>query len=466
MISDERVIQANPPLQLSSGVKGNIDPIVSASALQHSSSSFPVESVSALSIVNDSATSVKANKIKSVRIDDNKILIGDLIGEQISFDESSKTEQSISSQNLIILPGTATSSLSKFHDGSLEVTSTNVSGWQMHSDDIASPIDDSSEDHAEIDQTSTEASIENNRLDHDVLDTRTEDEAPDIDDDVLPLSGPQGQVISDRHLSVEATEDTDITTPIEMRDSQTEIDVYTSLLSGECKDPSLSKEGEHSRNDTNEKEISEYQEEVPDYLNVEEGGTEAVKSGESSVSETNDNDDLFVEANELVKKTLTAVAGPDQSDSSMTSGLLARSVFCTEYVNVWPSEEHQKARRTESTVVETGSTEEGSPSDSKSREPSFSDLIDSDEMNRDSLEDDFDKLVAETNPSPSCLHSTADTKAAVPFTSSNDPQSSLTPIPSSLHQPTILEAGTNLACQYKSVNSCTIFIIKYFFLFN
>ena len=305
--------------------------------------------------------------------------------------------------------------------------------------ELISPTEDSSEDHAEIDRTSTEASIENNKLDHDVVDSRTEDEAPDIDDDNLPLSGFPGPFLCERLLSVEITEGTDITTPIEMRDSHTEREDIASMVeSGDGREKST-----NSKCDTNEKEISDFEDDVVD-MKVREGvqmtDSDGQSLGDAQVAEVFDSGDASCCEDPLPSKSEKnrELSGSSfdlhEKKSSMTS----------EYANVWPTEESRKARRTESTVVETGSNDECSPTDSKSRDPSFSDLLNSDEMNRDSLEDEFDKLVAEADSTPSSIPSlpvdSTVTESDLP--SSKLPLSSF---PSSSHQPTILEAGTILA---------------------
>lgn len=428
----ESVIQANPIIQHSSDSKSDPFPLALPTVVPLSISTS-IESASVQSAMDDKSSSPKILKLKSVCIDDQNALVSD--NKQVSFDESSHTE--------IILTAEVSSAVDT---SSIVLTNIQPSAYHSHSDEIISPIDDSSEDHAEIEQTSTEASIENNRLEHDILDTRTEDEAPDIDDDVLPLSAIHSHIISERLLSVEATEDTDITTPIEMRDSHTEKDVNTSLLSGEYKDPFASK-GDNSRNDTNEREISELQEDVP--FSLDESSSKVIAQVNASHAEVHHGDDIFIDQDKVSElPSLKSINVSDLSNSSKISdNPSARSVFSTEYINVWPSEENRKARRTESTVVETGSTDEASPSDSKSREPSFSDLLDSDEMNRDSLEDEFDKLVVEADASPSSFPSLPTDHNAENATAPYSNPSTLTQIPSSSHQPTLSETGTILACQ-------------------
>lgn len=319
--------------------------------------------------------------------------------------------------------------------GSSFVKTENLSHVVMDGQsDVLSPVYDSSEEHAEIDCTSTEASVENNRLEPDVLDTRTEDEAPDIDDDVLPFSAVHGPYLSERLLSVEATEDTDITTPMEMRDSHTERDTNASQLESVDGRDSQHPSDDISLNDTNEREISEFQELPASFIDVE------VDTKEASISEIKDSEVFVDDTADPIGDSFPANVVESPSYDKIPNNERFKSVLTAEYGNVWPTDENRKARRTESTVVETGSTDDCSPSDSKSRERSFSDLVDSDEINRDSLEEEFDKLYAEAD-SPSSIPSLHNDHVIDEHPNTTHCKSSNL-IPSSPLQPTILEAGT------------------------
>ncbi|MPC61291.1 hypothetical protein E2C01_055360 [Portunus trituberculatus] len=70
-----------------------------------------------------------------------------------------------------------------------------------------SPTENSSEDHAEIERTSTEISPDSVRFDQDILDTRTEDEAPDLDDDLIPSSPVPGQELNSEEFNRDSLED-------------------------------------------------------------------------------------------------------------------------------------------------------------------------------------------------------------------------------------------------------------------
>ncbi|KAF2357519.1 hypothetical protein FHG87_011724 [Trinorchestia longiramus] len=367
-------------------------------------------SASATSVV----TSVKNSKTKSVRIEDVDVYDSD--------------RQSFEGSSIYVYPKslgvTSTSAVSI-----TDATSRPSSHFAPNDgqSDLLSPADESSEDQAEMDRTSTE---ENNRFEPDVLDTRTEDEAPDIDDDIFPVSGIHGPYLSERLLSVEATEDTDITTPMEMRECQTEKDTNASQLESEGGGQFSKNVSDNSQNDTNEKEISDFQELPASYI---EGDNK-----EEPTSEAKDSEVFIDDAAEPRAVAMATVHPPLVLENETLEALPKNLNVSTDFSNVWPTEESRKARRTESTVVETGSNGEGSPSDSKSRDRSFSDLVDSDEVNRDSLEDEFDKLVAEAD-SPSSVPSLHNDPIVDEYPPTTHSKSSNL-IPSSSLQPTILEA--------------------------
>ena len=439
----EKVVQANHPILHITAKEGGADNLASSlpssiattqcpTAINTSNSSVSAsQTTKSVTFVTSSHTSIPHETgdvcVKSLEDDYNASNAECLVGENVS-----KIFTNIS----------LTKTTSDQKDNKRGVA-TNL---QQTTGELISPTEDSSEDHAEIDRTSTEPSVENNRLDNDVMDTRTEDEAPDIDDDVLPVSGLQGYMVSERLLSVEITEDTDITTPVEMRDSHTEKDANTSLcVSGDCKNNIVE---DDSINDTNEKDISEFQ--MQDSL-LDENDKDCK---EASLSELKDSEVFMSDTVEPIEDTSSKIINVVETSSSgnVTASPQIKSILASEYADVWPTEENRKARRTESTVVETGSTDECSPTDSKSREHSFSDLLDSDEMNRDSLEDEFDKLVAETDNSPCSFPSKANTPNTSDPPNPTSPCSSpkLVTSLSSSHKPTIPEAGTKFACQMVS----------------
>ena len=429
------------------------------------------------------------------------------------------------------------SSLQSFTNAALTSTGTdeqaitqNTSSWPIGGSittGIISPTDDSSEDHAEIERTSTEISPDSIRLEQDILDTRTEDEAPEIDDDLIPGSPVQGQLISDRLLSIEITEDTDITTPYEMRDSQTEKDATGSCLeSGEDKDgtdanidlpkeissisrshdlsgdlQNTSKSGKSSVS-TSGQEIQEdknIKEETSDHSNV------FLSSKDDTISMNLDHlvkvksedihnfftllDHEFKNIEQRIERLKKKIESKEfDSSSAETEALILRSTLnnlekiskdkvpdddnykqnikksllriefslstvdsmisnTTQSDTLWPTDESRKARRTESTVVETGSTEDGSPTGVKQRDQSLSDLLDSEEIERESLEDDFEKLVAEAEKSPGSVTSLPSDIPDV--ISPSSPPNQTSPL-----QPTQREPGMELACDSSHLYHC------------
>ncbi|XP_042242862.1 uncharacterized protein LOC121880005 isoform X26 [Homarus americanus] len=281
-----------------------------------------------------------------------------------------------------------------------------------------SPTENSSEDHAEIDRTSTEISPDSVRFEQDILDTRTEDEAPDLDDDLFPASPVLGPELSERIFSVEATEDTDITTPMEMRDSHTERDASASNLEfGDDKDGTDGKSDlkESLHFETKDDSIAYLAEEIKEIQNKVNRLQEQVKSQIDPIAARSEVEMILntmedireavgdskiennPEFNNMAQDILSSISSISETVAEMMQTLRLSD---PEYADFRSRDEKITAKRTDSTVVETGSAYDGSPSDTNLRDQSFSDLLDSEELNRDSLEDDFDRLAADLSLSP------------------------------------------------------------------
>ncbi|XP_069185516.1 ankyrin-2 isoform X26 [Procambarus clarkii] len=286
-----------------------------------------------------------------------------------------------------------------------------------------SPTENSSEDHAEIDCTSTELSPDSVRFEQDILDTRTEDEAPDIDDDLFPASPVLGPELSERIFSVEATEDTDITTPMEMRDSHTERDASASNLEfvddkegtdllKEClvedKDESIAYLTQEVKEVHNK--VNRLQEQVEAQVDPITASSEIkiILNSMEDIREAVGNDKIEnnPEFNSMAQDILSNINSLSETVAEIIQKLhLSDPEY--KYSEFWSKDETKAARRTESTIVETGSAEDGSPSDANHRDQSFSDLLDSEELNRDSLEEEFDLLAADLSLSPKATSSAA-----------------------------------------------------------
>ncbi|XP_042859639.1 ankyrin-2-like isoform X25 [Penaeus japonicus] len=279
-----------------------------------------------------------------------------------------------------------------------------------------SPTEDSSEDHAEIDRTSTELSPDSVRFEQDMLETRTEDEAPDLDDDMMAGSPMLGPELSERVFSVEATEDTDITTPMEMRDSHTERDATASNL--ESVDDKEGTEGKSDLKDQcwdNEDNITCLAQETAEIHSRVIKLQEKVKAQEVDLTTAKSEAELILNTVADIREAVSNGKGEsDVQKSKMAQNILENISSISDTVakiiqNLNPSDVETSSllmkgetgvTKTESTVKETGSPEEGSPSDSNIRDQTFSDLLDSDDINRESLEDEFEKLAAEMSLSP------------------------------------------------------------------
>lgn len=354
----------------------------------------------------------------------------------------SKTSTPSTLPSLSVIPGATDESLLQ----SLTQNSFSL-GFSMGP---ISPTEDSSEDHAEIDRTSTEMSADSVRLDQDILDSKTEDEAPDIDDDLLGISPAEGQP-NYRPQSFEATEDTDITTPLEMRDSQ-ERDSTNSLLESSddlLKEKDLSKDIDHHLTHEEEDnfkykiyddekreldgEVRQYAAKEADYCEFEadeEDKYDSLAVGESFAknaeeikkrveylqerveSDEFDPDIARTEAviiQSTVKKIQDSIIHPQSSSSEGVSqahiiGSISNlsdavnSVFEKLDINIERKDfvAKRKAQRTESTIVETGSSKNNSPSEDE-RVPSLSDLLDPEDIERESLEEEFEVLAAEVS---------------------------------------------------------------------
>ena len=115
-------------------------------------------------------------------------------------------------------------------------------------------------------------------------------------------------------------------------------------------------------------------------------------------------------------------------------------VSFTEYERTWSSVTKGKTLRTDSTIVETGSQEDQSPNGSNRTKSSFSELVDSDEANRESLDDDFERLVADASiTSTTNIVSFTDASFSESYTE-NSSSHVLTRHPSTLNHP-LSESG-------------------------
>lgn len=359
-----------------------------------------------------------------------------------------------------------------------------------------SPTEDSSEDHAEIDRTSTEMSADSVRLDQDILDTKTEDEAPDIDDDLLGISPADGQP-NYRPQSFEATEDTDITTPLEMRDSQ-ERDSTNSLLESSddlLKEKDLSKDIDHHltqeeednfkykiyddsekrepegeiRHSAKESDYFEYEaDEKDEYesLPVEESFAKNAEEIKKRVDylqervESNDFDPNIARTEALilqstVKKIQESMihlqnSGSEGASQAHIIGSISNlsdavnSVFEKIDMNTERREfvTKRKAQRTESTVVETGSSKNNSPLEDDERVPSLSDLLDPEDIERESLEEEFEVLAAQVSSCQKPLPNTSHALTSASTISSTPSSESVFSRVSTQQQP-----GMKLVCE-------------------
>lgn len=268
-----------------------------------------------------------------------------------------------------------------------------------------SPTEDSSEDHAEMDRTSTELSLDSVRLDHDILDTRTEDEAPDLDDDLIPAS----PVLSERVLSVEATEDTDITTPMEMRDSHTERDASAPSLDL-IADENEPEEGKSDLSDkprcTEVVDIQYLAQEVQEIINRVNLLHERVKQQEIDPTMARSEVRMILDTLEDAREAVGETDDPENMGVNILSNIDSASEKVTwmmdelqlsgpEFSELWSRDEARSGQ-------DGGLLEDVSPfSDQVHPDRSLSDLLDSEDLNRDSLEDEFDRLAADLSLSPS-----------------------------------------------------------------
>ncbi|XP_069990926.1 ankyrin-2 isoform X28 [Penaeus vannamei] len=307
-----------------------------------------------------------------------------------------------------------------------------------------SPTEDSSEDHAEIDRTSTELSPDSVRFEQDMLETRTEDEAPDLDDDMMAGSPVLGPELSERVFSVEATEDTDITTPMEMRDSHTERDATASNL--ESVDDKEGTEGKSDLKDQcwdTEDNITCLAQETAEIHSRVIKLQEKVQAQEIDRTTAKSEAELILNTVADIREAVSNGKGEsDEQKSKMAQDILDSISSISDTVakiiqNLTPSDVETSSllmkgetgvTKTESTVIEAGSPEEGSPSDSNIRDQTFSDLLDSDDINRESLEDEFEKLAAEMSLSPKAeealVHKPEATMTTVPSDAITYPVSS------------------------------------------
>ncbi|XP_047493734.1 uncharacterized protein LOC125042247 isoform X5 [Penaeus chinensis] len=307
-----------------------------------------------------------------------------------------------------------------------------------------SPTEDSSEDHAEIDRTSTELSPDSVRFEQDMLETRTEDEAPDLDDDMMAGSPVLGPELSERVFSVEATEDTDITTPMEMRDSHTERDATASNL--ESVDDKEGTEGKSDLKDQcwdTEDNITCLAQETAEIHSRVIKLQEKVQAQEVDLTTAKSEAELILNTVADIREAVSNGKGEsDAQKSQMAQDILDSISSISDTVakiiqNLNPSDVETSSflmkgktgvTKTESTVIEASSPEEGSPSDSNVRDQTFSDLLDSDDINRESLEDEFEKLAAEMSLSPKAeealVHKPESTMTTVPSDAITYPVSS------------------------------------------
>lgn len=364
---------------------------------------------------------------------------------------------------------------------------------------LHSPTEDSSEDHAEIDRTSTEMSADSVRFDQDILDTKTEDEAPDIDDDLLgiyPATGHQNY----KPQSFEATEDTDITTPLEMRDShEAERDSTNSLLESSddfLKDRDIPADGDirdtledgvkldtTSENETNrigdvkssmfKDEFYEEKEENASIGLVQlSNDTEEIKKRIDSLKDRIESEDIDPDLARteaiIIHSTLTRIqdALTDtenlqklksenishettlESISSISESV--RQLFDLADIKRRKVETKCQAKRTDSTIVETGSSENESPINETDR--FFSDLIDSEDIDKD-LDEEFEVLAAQANNYS--IHipiSSAISASAIP----SSPTSSESVFS---HVSTEQQPGMKLVCESSLIFYCLVKLI-------
>ncbi|XP_050687553.1 ankyrin-2-like isoform X33 [Eriocheir sinensis] len=280
-----------------------------------------------------------------------------------------------------------------------------------------SPTENSSEDHAEIDRTSTEVSPDSVRFDQDILDTRTEDEAPDLDDDLVPSSPVPGQELSERLFSIEATEDTDITTPMEMRDSHTERDTSASNLIEDKEAVDEKAELLEPPPVPDKEENNAYLvQEVNDIINKVNRLQEQVKSKEIDpitarseikvILNTLDDVKEVIEESKIEDDSEANVLGLDILSNIESVGEMVMQMMKElhlaepEHSDFWTKDDTKAPHKTEHATAEAGSIEDRSPSTANQLDQSFSDLLDSEEYNRDSLEDEFDRLAADLSSPP------------------------------------------------------------------
>ncbi|KAG0713070.1 hypothetical protein GWK47_017039 [Chionoecetes opilio] len=275
-----------------------------------------------------------------------------------------------------------------------------------------SPTEDSSEDHAEIDRTSTEDSRDSVRFDQDILDTRTEDEAPDLDDDLMQSSPVPGQELSDRGFSIEATEDTDITTPMEMRDSHTERDSSMSNLL-EDKEPMDGKsEPREPRPDSDRDENNAYfAQEVNDIINRVNILQEQMKTKQIDPLSASTEITVILNTLDDVREVIEDSRVEDDSDTNKVSLVMLSNIDSVKEMvmqmiqelhvsepgqsDFWSKGEAETSHEAECLPPEIVSKEEKSPSSAYQPDQRSSDLLDSEELNHDSLEDEFDRITAD-----------------------------------------------------------------------
>lgn len=332
-----------------------------------------------------------------------------------------------------------------------------------------SPTENSSEDHAEIDRTSTEMSPDSVRFDQDILDTRTEDEAPDLDDDLVPSSPVPGNELSERLFSIEATEDTDITTPMEMRDSHTERDTSASNLI-EDKEAADGKDEPIEPQLVSEKEENSVYlaQEVNDIINKVNRLQEQMTSKEIDpvtarseikiILNTLDDVKEVIEESKVEDDSEANIVGLDilsniESVGEMIIQIMKELHFADpEHSDFWTKDETKTGHETELAAAETGSTNDRSPSTANQPDQSFSDQPDSEEFNQDSLEDEFDRLAADFSSPPNSdkieFLPKAIGAATAPSNNLSFPASSIVypPVPPDAFQATQLESGMELTC--------------------
>lgn len=351
--------------------------------------------------------------------------------------------------------------------GAMSVTFNTSSA--MMSIGLVSPTENSSEDHAEIDRTSTEVSPDSVRFDQDILDTRTEDEAPDLDDDLVPSSPVPGQELSERLFSIEATEDTDITTPMEMRDSHTERDTSASNLIEDKEAVDGKAELTEPPPIPDKEENNAYlAQEVNDIINKVNRLQEKVKSKEIDpiaarseikvILNTLDDVKEVIEESKIEDDSEANIVGLDILSNIESVGEMVMQMMKElhlaepEHSDFWTKDETKAPHKTEHATAEAGSIEDRSPSTANQPDQSFSDLVDSEEYNRDSLEDEFDRLAADLSSPPNSdkidLLPKATGAATAPSNNLSFPASSIVhpPIPPVAFQATQRESGMELTC--------------------